>query len=68
MANSYDASIIHFHPHLCLDIPFDGTYGTLTRASTNINDVTCKYCSYYYFNPEARRLEIEFRQKTQINN
>lgn len=61
--------LIHSHPQiLCFDVPFDGTYGTLVKCSTNINEVTCTKCNYYYYHPEARLLEIEFRIKNSKNN
>ena len=59
--NIYDPSIIHYSLYYCYDVPSDGTYGTLTRASGNIKDVTCTSCIHYYNHPEDRDRDLQMR-------
>jgi len=58
-------SLIHYMPYLCFLNVLDDEHITVSK---DINEVTCKYCAYYYFHPEARQLEIEFRLRREIKN
>ena len=55
---------VHWHVfNTCFtfhDMPLDTT--SCITVSKDIETVTCPQCVYYYFNPEARRLEAEFRR------
>ena len=51
--------VIHTHPIQCFDAEPDEV-----TCSTDIEEVTCNKCVYYYFHPEARKLEFEFRYGT----
>jgi hypothetical protein len=64
--NAYQ--LTHYSPPICFDVPFDGTYGTLIRCATKIEDVTCSKCIYYFYHPDARALELDFRMKNLHNN
>lgn len=59
-----DDQFVHYHPILCLP-PYKEvrTYNDLVRCSTRIKDVTCPTCMYYYTHPEARQLELDFRDR-----
>jgi hypothetical protein len=52
--------MVHYKTVLCF-LPLD-TNENIT-VSYDIHYVTCPKCMYYYFRPEARRLEQEFIQK-----
>lgn len=50
---------VHTNPVLCFIETEEVT------VSNDLNSVTCQYCSYYFFHPIARVIELKFRNKKQ---
>lgn len=60
-----DDTLIHCNPPICLP-PEDATaeyWNDIVRCSTRIEDVTCGACLYYTFHPEARGMEVDYRNR-----
>lgn len=60
-----DDTLIHCNPPICLppEEASTGYWHDIVRCSTKIDDVTCPSCVYYFFHPEARGLEVNYRRR-----
>jgi hypothetical protein len=59
--------LIHSFPILCFGEARLKMDEDIT-VSKDINEVTCPYCVYYFFTPNARKLEMEYRQNVSTQN
>jgi hypothetical protein len=58
-----DKPVVHMWPVRCLLPLTEGIeVGTKLHFNKDINHVTCPDCLYYFFFPNARRLERQFRE------
>ena len=46
---------------VCFQVPFNVTYETLVRCCVRPEDSNCPHCLYYYTHPDAREMEMRFR-------